>query len=559
MTSEMILNVPNFTITENSILEGSQVKGQNKDSSKIFLNQPNMSRRTDFGIHLEGYAEDVAIDKSCDSVNNRQSVICSTGSTYNFEECKMCVPKKHVSKRKSCLPRRRIKMHSEEELVEREVKEYLLKIPTWEKIIPNSNTNYYPYSYVPTSLFETCDAQIDNQDCNESSQLAEESHDLDSTILDQSSQKPMESNTFNEDMKPYIYNKEETQVIQMDVQSTVLHQTDLEEPKMKKQKQKERVFCSVCSKSFGRPSDLRRHAVLHTGEKKHKCDECDKVFSQRYHLVRHLKNVHKKDMKNLVCGLCNQTFNSEYLLTRHVKGHGVMTFVCDVCSKEFKTKRQMKEHILCAHVGMKPFKCDQCDKAFTRKYHLERHMEMHAGTKNFQCEYCGKDFGTKGNLIAHVKRIHLQIKEFSCGVCQKGFYSSKDLQTHIKVHTGEKPFQCDICLRRFSEKSNMEWHLRIHSGDRPYQCDLCNKSYTRLPHLQRHKKEGLCFRRRSKHQDNEGNEDDVYCENDSNTGSLVMKDTDSETEELEVSDSESITHTNSIPVSSYCSSELVTA
>lgn len=428
--------------------------------------------------------------------------------------------KKSTSRRKRNIPKRKGKqkeINSDEKLVEKEVKKYLLKIPSLKgnyvygallskpsvSSCPGILNSFYPTINDDDQNRLTGDLSLSDQtiedystaDKNGSYRIANEDASFSNKGLYENlnlSIAYQEDEILNSQSENSASNLLNETVINVNQEVPMISESD---DKPKKCKSKEKVFCGLCNKSFGRPSELRRHSVLHTGEKPHSCDECKKLFTQRYHLIRHVKSVHKKEIENLVCGVCNETFNSEYLLMRHVKRHGIMTFACELCKKEFRTKRQMKEHVLSLHVGVKPFKCEQCDKVFARKYHLERHVMIHTGTRDFQCEYCGKEFCTKGNLLAHVRRVHLKIREFTCGVCQKGFFSPKDLQTHLKKHTGEKPYQCDVCMKRFSEKINMEWHLRIHSGERPYQCPNCEKSYTRMPHLIRHQREGICARR----------------------------------------------------------------
>lgn len=73
---------------------------------------------------------------------------------------------------------------------------------------------------------------------------------------------------------------------------------------------------------------------------------------------------------------------------------------CDVCSKEFKRKEHLAQHMK-LHQGVRPFKCDQCEKAFNRKEHLLRHRTSHTGAKSFKCEHCQKMFSRKDNLNKH--------------------------------------------------------------------------------------------------------------------------------------------------------------
>ncbi|KAL4217651.1 Sal-like protein 1 [Mactra antiquata] len=56
---------------------------------------------------------------------------------------------------------------------------------------------------------------------------------------------------------------------------------------------------------------------------------------------------------------------------------------------------------------------------------------------------------------------------FECQTCGKKLTSSGALQTHMRVHTGEKPYRCDICDRPFSFKSNCTRHMLTHSQGKP--------------------------------------------------------------------------------------------
>lgn len=55
---------------------------------------------------------------------------------------------------------------------------------------------------------------------------------------------------------------------------------------------------------------------------------------------------------------------------------------------------------------------------------------------------------------------------FECQACGKKLTSTGALQTHMRIHTGEKPYRCEICNRAFSFKSNCTRHMLTHTQGR---------------------------------------------------------------------------------------------
>jgi len=47
--------------------------------------------------------------------------------------------------------------------------------------------------------------------------------------------------------------------------------------------------CSMCEKAFDRPSTLKKHMLVHTGEKSHVCEICSRRFSVASNLNRHVR------------------------------------------------------------------------------------------------------------------------------------------------------------------------------------------------------------------------------------------------------------------------------
>ena len=89
-------------------------------------------------------------------------------------------------------------------------------------------------------------------------------------------------------------------------------------------------------------------------------------------------------------------------LKRHMLVHsGEKPFVCTQCSYSCTTAGSLKRHML-KHSGEKPFSCKQCNFSCTRTGALKTHMLTHSGEKPFGCTQCNYSSTQTGNLKTHL-------------------------------------------------------------------------------------------------------------------------------------------------------------
>ncbi|XP_061180551.1 zinc finger protein 473 homolog [Saccostrea echinata] len=103
--------------------------------------------------------------------------------------------------------------------------------------------------------------------------------------------------------------------------------------------------CKTCGKSFSASFCLRRHEMIHSGNKPYKCEYCPKAFVEKQHLTCHVR-IHTGE-KPYSCSTCGKAFTQYGTLHKHLRTHNKnKPHKCQFCEKAYYERRQLTNHML---------------------------------------------------------------------------------------------------------------------------------------------------------------------------------------------------------------------
>jgi len=210
---------------------------------------------------------------------------------------------------------------------------------------------------------------------------------------------------------------------------------------------------------------------------------------------------------------------------------------CDVCEKEFKTKKRFLNHCDMHHkddpafIGVieklrfeannkkrffkkeKKYNCPSCFKRFSSHKCLVSHSkkehdilipETEPLTSKEKCPFCEKKFNPQSErFVSHLMTFHCaerqnpifleivnskMIKQYVCQICGNSFSNHQSLDHHLmKMHDNHSNncVPCHICGKTLKNNTSLNAHLLLHRNDNCL-CTECGASYKNEVKLKRH-------------------------------------------------------------------------
>lgn len=263
--------------------------------------------------------------------------------------------------------------------------------------------------------------------------------------------------------------------------------------------------CPSCPAMYANANAFTKHMREKHFVKVYTCRQCEEFFETLSQLFLHARRSHvdpKKPKRNPAnfkfhCDQCNYMTNNGGTMEHHKRAHtGEKPYVCDVCSKRFAQKANMKTHRN-RHIHRdKIFRCDTCNKAFssydiylahlrTREHELREHFAMMASSQlALECLGCAVTFDSIYNLNKHTRSCRivrtLQTK-FRCLPCNAYVSDVASLKAHVKAHEGSQIISCPVCGERgFPGFNQLNHHItRAHAlkVNRRHVCRYCESTF----------------------------------------------------------------------------------
>lgn len=167
-----------------------------------------------------------------------------------------------------------------------------------------------------------------------------------------------------------------------------------------------KFLCNLCGKILKSKRGFEDHQKLHKNIRDQLCDVCGSGFTTKKFLYLHKKTHEGMKRKVFGCPQCEKVFSGRHTLNRHLLTHsGEKNFICEICSKCFYTLQELNRHVR-YHKKEYRFDCQLCEKRFLDKSRFRHHMMRHRNIRPHKCQFCDKMFIVRRKMNLHMAAKH---------------------------------------------------------------------------------------------------------------------------------------------------------
>eukprot|EP00088_Acartia_fossae_P054965 TRINITY_DN6367_c0_g1_i11.p1 TRINITY_DN6367_c0_g1~~TRINITY_DN6367_c0_g1_i11.p1 ORF type:complete len:628 (-),score=168.56 TRINITY_DN6367_c0_g1_i11:200-2083(-) len=166
-----------------------------------------------------------------------------------------------------------------------------------------------------------------------------------------------------------------------------------------------KVPCDICG-VFLQEKSLKHHKLNDHSEEKIKCDLCDYTANSKYKVSVHRKRHFIKTSNCPECGKVVKDLKSHF---RRKCGNSKEKerYYCHLCEKSFSLKHGLDRHIRNIHHRICSYHCDSCEYKTYDNYNLKLHISKNHTKEDMEkiCPYCNQK---TGSLEHHIKIYHYE-------------------------------------------------------------------------------------------------------------------------------------------------------